>query len=63
MLLTPISAPPGDLDGDCIVGVSDFDSLLDNWGACPPQGECAADLDGNGTVNVVDFLNLLANWS
>ena len=62
-LLTPIP-PPGDLDGDCTVGIVDFLALLALWGpcpgACPPS--CAADLDGDCDVGIVDFLTLLANW-
>ena len=63
VILTPIP-PPGDLDGDCSVGIADFQALLLAWGpcpgACPPS--CAADLDGDCDVGIVDFLALLANW-
>ena len=51
-----------DLDGDGMVGVSDFLDLLGNWGPCPPMGDCPADFDGDGNVGVSDFLELLANW-
>ena len=64
VLLTPVGQPPGDLDGDCTVGISDFGMLIEAWGpcpgACPPS--CAADLDGDCDVGIVDFLALLANW-
>ena len=57
-LLTPVVAPLGDLDGDCIVGVSDFLILLAEWG----QRDSPADLNGDGIVGVADLLILLGNW-
>ena len=55
----------GDLDGDGIVGISDFLMLLGDWGACaaPCPPTCAADLDHDCNVGITDFLTLLANWS
>jgi T5SS/PEP-CTERM-associated repeat protein len=54
----------GDIDGDGIVGVTDFLALLAAWGPCPdPPDPCPADLDGDGAVGVEDFLILLANWT
>lgn len=57
--------PVGDLDGDGLVGITDFLMLLAEWGPCdrpcPPQ--CPADLDGDCVVGINDFLLLLANWS
>ncbi len=50
---------PGDLDGDCEVGVMDLLDLLAAWGPNPGH---AADLDGDGEVGVLDFLGLLAAW-
>jgi len=65
MLLTPIeTGPPGDVDGDGMVGIADLLALLAAWGPCPaPPDECPADLDGDGAVGVTDFLILLANWT
>ena len=58
------NAIPGDLDGNCIVGIQDFLALLASWGMCPaPPAECPADLDGDGLVGILDFLALLGNWS
>jgi len=58
-------SPLGDLDGDGLVGITDFLILLAEWGPCdlpcPPQ--CAADLDNDCNVGINDFLLLLANWS
>ena len=55
----------GDLDGDGIVGITDFLALLAAWGPCPNPcpPSCAADLDGDCDVGITDFLGLLANWS
>ena len=55
---------PGDLDGDGIVGITDFLMLLAEWGACPVPcpPACAADLDGDCAVGITDFLALLGNW-
>ncbi|MHC4414650.1 MAG: hypothetical protein ACYS0G_05145 [Planctomycetota bacterium] len=62
-LLTPVEGAPGDLDGDCHVGIADLLDLLANWGLCPdPPDDCPADLNGDGTVGVADLLILLANW-
>ncbi|MHC4716939.1 MAG: hypothetical protein ACYS5V_08220, partial [Planctomycetota bacterium] len=55
--------PPGDIDGDCAVGVADFLVMLATWGPCPAApADCAADFDESGDVGVTDFLILLANW-
>ena len=54
---------PGDVDGDCRTGVSDFLLLLEMWGACAECTACPADLDGDCTVGITDLLLLLANWS
>jgi hypothetical protein len=57
----PAEVVYADLTGDGIVGLDDFDTLLDCWssagGPC-----CLADLNLDGVVGVVDFLILLANW-
>ena len=54
-----------DLDGDGIVGITDFLQLLDDWGPCPDPcpPSCAADLDGDCDVGINDFLMLLENWT
>jgi len=57
--VTALGTCLGDLDGDGVVGVTDFLLLLAVWGPCPG---CAEDLDGDGTVGVTDFLLLLAAW-
>ena len=59
------AAVPGDLDGDGIVGITDFLILLAEWGPCadPCPPACLGDLDGSCSVDVNDFLILLANWT
>ena len=59
---TPDNVVPGDLDGDGIVGVTDFLLLLALWGPCGNCDNCPADLDGDCDVGIIDFLQLLANW-
>ena len=49
---------PADLDDDAVVGITDFLTLLGQWG---PDGG-PADLDGDGQVGILDFLTLLGNW-
>ncbi len=48
-----------DLDGDGMVGVTDFLALLEQWGTDPGG---PPDLDGNGDVGINDFLELLTRW-
>ena len=50
--------PPGDLDGDGVVGGADLGLLLAAWGSVDPE----ADLDGSGTVDGGDLGLMLANW-
>ena len=49
---------PWDLDGYG-VGITDFLSLLAQWGTDPGG---PPDFDGDGNVGITDFLELLANW-
>ena len=55
----------GDLDGDGVVGITDFLDLLAVWGPCPEPcpPHCLGDVDTDCDVGVTDFLILLANWS
>ena len=50
---------PWDLDGGGGVGITDFLSLLAQWGTDPGG---PPDFDGDGNVGISDFLELLANW-
>ena len=49
----------GDLNADGVVGVDDFNTLLNQWG----QSNVAADLNQDGIVGIIDFLLLLLNWT
>ncbi len=55
-------AMPCDLDGDGIVGMVDFLTLLAAWGSCPNRGNCPADFDSDCSVGILDLLILLGNW-
>ena len=52
----------GDVDGDDVVGITDFLAVLSNWGPCPMAGSCPWDLDADGVVGITDLLILLAQW-
>lgn len=65
-LSPPCDAPPpipGDINGDGVVGITDFLQLLTLWGPCGNCNSCPADLDGDCTVGINDMLLLLANWT
>jgi hypothetical protein len=51
--------PAGDIDGDCLVGVTDLLQLLAAWGDC---AACPEDLDADGMVGVSDLLLVLGSW-
>ncbi len=58
-------ASPGDTDGDCVVGIADFLTVLGTWGTCPepcPVVPCPGDFDGDCEVGINDFLTVLGNW-
>lgn len=58
--------PPcvGDIDTDGVVGASDLNVLLTNWGCPNPSDNCqGSDLAGDdGLVNASDLNVLLTNW-
>ena len=51
---------PADVDGDDMVGVTDFLAVLNAWGPC--ESPCPEDIDQSGAVGVEDFLSTLQNW-
>ncbi len=48
---------PGDLDGDNIVGYSDYIIFRGTYGSCEGDGNflAGADLDGDGCVTINDY--------
>ena len=58
----PFPVQLGDINGDGVVGINDFLTLLADWGSCT-QTCCLSDLDLDGDVGIADFLALLANWT
>jgi uncharacterized membrane protein len=59
VLLSPITASPADLSGDCAVNGHDLLMLLEEWN----KPGSFADLDGDGAVNGADLGMLLLAWS
>lgn len=58
LLLMPVGRPLGDLDIDCKVGITDFLTLLAEWG----EPGSPADLNGDGTVDPTDLTILIKSW-
>ncbi|MHC4220278.1 MAG: choice-of-anchor Q domain-containing protein, partial [Planctomycetota bacterium] len=54
--------PSCDLNGDGMVGISDFLTLLAAWGPCLDCDNCPGDFDDDCIVGVTDFLMMLTNW-
>jgi hypothetical protein len=50
---------PWDLDGDALVGIEEFLTVLALWDEDPGG---PPDFDGDGTVGIVDLLTLLGHW-
>ena len=53
-----------DVNGDGVVGINDFLTLLASWGPCPRPcpPSCATDFDDDCQTGITDFLMLLADW-
>lgn len=51
----------GDINGDGVVDIKDFNLLLVQWGQTGPS--LSADLNHNGVVGIGDFTLLMANWT
>ena len=60
VILTPVTVPLGDVNGDFAVNVQDLLLLLASWGDCVG---CLSDLDDDDEVTIGDLLMLLANWT
>ncbi len=62
-VIIPDCTPDCDLNGDGIVGMVDYLSLLGAWGSCSDCGTCPADFDGDCSVGILDLLILLGYWA
>ncbi len=60
---TPPPATPlvGDINGDGVVNILDFNALLVQWGQTGPN--LSADLNHDGVVGILDFTLLMAHWT
>ncbi len=54
------AGPPGDLDGDGDVDLTDLALLLSDYGCT--GGECAGDIDGDGDTDLGDLAILLSHY-
>ena len=56
--------PPGDVDGDGLVGVNDLLEVLASYGQCnqSPSRLCRADVNADHQVDVNDVLGVIDNW-
>jgi ELWxxDGT repeat protein len=52
----------GDIDGDGLVGFSDFLIVSENFGSETEEGSLAGDLDQDGVVDFSDFLLVSSNF-
>lgn len=53
--------PPGDIDQDGIVGMTDLLILFEVWGDVCPDA-CPSDITGDDETDIEDMLELLATW-
>ncbi len=59
-----VAALAGDLDGDGFVGLSDLDTVLNNWNQSVTSGEWSqGDPSGDGFVGLADLDIVLNNWN
>ncbi len=59
VVLTPISAPIGDIEWDCSTNINDLLIVIREWG----EQESVADINGDGVVNAVDLMVVFENWT
>ncbi len=52
---------PGDINGDGVVNILDFNALLVQWGQTGPN--LSADLNHDGVVGILDFNILIIHWN
>jgi hypothetical protein len=54
------SSIPGDINGDGVVNIFDYNILVGNFGKCGTN--IPGDIDGNGCVNIFDYNILVTNF-
>ncbi len=54
----------GDLNGDCVVDITDIMMVASHWGAQAgqPGWDPAMDLDGNGVIDIADIMIVASHW-
>lgn len=63
LITTVFGTSLGDLDLDGFVGITDLNTLLQNWNQAVPLSDPMADIDGDGFVGIADLNLVLANWN
>ncbi len=57
--------PEGDIDGDCVVGISDMLLFAEQWlddPGCAGHPDDCADIVGNDGVDLADFVVIAGDW-
>ncbi|MCD6392167.1 MAG: lamin tail domain-containing protein, partial [Planctomycetes bacterium] len=57
--------PEGDINGDCVVGISDMLIFAEQWlddSGCAGHPDDCADIVGNDGVTLADFVVIAGNW-
>jgi spore coat protein CotH len=52
----------GDLDGNHVIDIYDYNQLIADYGRTGSPGFIPADIDANGVVNIYDYNILLTNF-
>jgi hypothetical protein len=57
-----ITSVPGDTNADRIVDDTDYNNLIAQLGAAPPEGSASADFNGDNIVDLADFIIMRENF-
>ncbi len=64
---TPPTTPPtvaqADFNGDGVVDILDFNTLIIHWGMTSGATKADGDANGDGKVNILDFNILITHWT